>query len=122
MADYIAYARTKCFPKITREAADQFEKEYLDLREQGRNKHVVMATLRQLESMMRVATALARMRLSELVEREDAARAGELLQRSLLRAATDPTTGIIDLGMLETGAPSLVPHLRREDSQLGEET
>lgn len=31
MADYIAYARTKCFPKITREAADQFEKEYLGL-------------------------------------------------------------------------------------------
>ncbi len=44
----------------------------------------ITATPRQLESLIRLSEALARMRLSETVEEQDAAEALRLMQASML--------------------------------------
>ena len=49
----------------------------------------ITATTRQLESMIRLAEAHAKMRLSEVVTRADVLEAERLIQSALKTAATD---------------------------------
>ena len=44
---------------------------YLHMRREGRNRKTVSATPRQLESLIRLSEAHARMRFSEVVEMKD---------------------------------------------------
>jgi len=64
----------------------------------------ITATTRQLESMIRLAEAHARMRLSEYVELEDVQEANRLMHEAMRTSATDPTTGLIDIDLINTGA------------------
>ena len=62
----MAYARKFVKPRISEEAATQLEEEYVKMRAQGAKavaSNVITATPRQLESMIRLAEALAKMRL-----------------------------------------------------------
>lgn len=63
----------------------------------------ITATTRQLESMIRLSEAHARMRLSGFVELEDAKEAFRLMREAIRTSAMDPRTGKIDIGMLNTG-------------------
>lgn len=76
---------------------------YVSLRRIGRPQHRVTATTRQLESMIRLAEAHARMRLSERVEEQDVTEAVRLLKEAIKESATDPRTGLIDMDLLTTG-------------------
>ena len=79
------------------------------LRKQGasmggeRTTRVITATPRQLESLVRLSEAHARMRLSEWVEPSDVDEAVRLLKAATQTAATDPTTGTIDMDLITTG-------------------
>ncbi len=64
---YIAYSRARCSPKLTDEAAEELVRRYQIMRRDGRERKVVVATPRQLESFIRIAESLARMRLDEKV-------------------------------------------------------
>lgn len=64
---------------------------------------MVTATPRQLESCIRLSEAHARMRLSPQVEPLDVAEAVRLTRAATQTAATDPTTGAIDMDMITTG-------------------
>lgn len=44
---------------------------YSDMRRLGSNKKVITATTRQLESLIRIGEAFAKMRLSNIVEEKD---------------------------------------------------
>nr|WCZ58331.1 DNA replication licensing factor MCM4 [Paratrimastix eleionoma] len=104
--DYVAYARSQIHPKITDEAAVDLVEGYRDLRKMGStNPHAktVAATPRQLESIIRISEAHARMRFSPMVEPLDVAEAIRLVKVALKQSATDPTTGLIDYGQLATG-------------------
>ncbi|KXZ43177.1 hypothetical protein GPECTOR_99g812 [Gonium pectorale] len=75
---YVAYARARCTPRLTDEAAEELVSRYQTLRRDGRDRKVVMATPRQLESLIRIAESLARMRLDERIKAADVAEAVRL--------------------------------------------
>lgn len=63
----------------------------------------ITATTRQLESMIRLAEAHARMRLSTEVTAGDVEEAVRLIKSALKQAATDSRTGLIDMSLLTEG-------------------
>ena len=63
----------------------------------------ITATTRQLESMIRLAEAHAKMRLSEQVTANDVSEAVRLIKSALKQAATDSRTGLIDMSLLTEG-------------------
>ena len=69
----------------------------------GNSKKTITATPRQLESMIRIAESLAKMRLSENVEKRDIEEAVRLIKTAMQQSATDPTTGEIDMDIIATG-------------------
>jgi DNA replication licensing factor MCM4 len=73
------------------------------MRSVGSSRNVITATPRQLESIIRLAEASARLRFSNYVEREDVDEAIRLIKIALQQAATDPETGVIDMGLIATG-------------------
>lgn len=66
----------------------------------------ITATTRQLESMIRLSEAHARMRFSEFVELVDVKEAYRLMREAIRASAMDPRTGKIDMGLLNTGTGS----------------
>jgi len=66
----------------------------------------ITATTRQLESLIRLAEAHARMRFSEFVELADVKEASRLMREAIRTSAMDPRTGKIDMGLLNTGTGS----------------
>ncbi len=97
---YIAYASREN-PVLTSEAAEVIENFYVDLRKtaEGGNAPVPI-TARQLESLVRLAEARARMALRPKVTREDAEAAVRLMEESLRMVAFDRVTGKIDIDRL----------------------
>ena len=75
------------------------------MRENG-GKNTISATPRQLESLIRLSEARARLRFSPFVEKEDIEEAVNLIKVATQQAATDPVTGVIDMDMLQTGITS----------------
>ena len=53
--------------------------------------------------MIRLSEAHARMRLSPFVELDDVKEAYRLMREAINTSARDPTTGEIDMGLLDTG-------------------
>ncbi|KAL3929172.1 MAG: hypothetical protein SGPRY_002071 [Prymnesium sp.] len=81
---YIAYARQYCHPMLTEEARQVLQDFFLSLRKKQRGGDTVPITSRQLESLIRLAEARARMELREEVSREDAMDAVEVVQETIL--------------------------------------
>jgi DNA replication licensing factor MCM4 len=112
LIDFIAYAR-QVHPVLLPEAAQELTEVYLQLREPAMNSRKTMpATPRQLESLIRLAEALAKLELSERVTADHVREAYRLVKVALLTAATDPRTGRIDMGMLSTGFSESARNLR----------
>lgn len=108
LKDYIQYARENIHPQISDEASDQLIASYLEMRNPGGSSgtsgtRTISATPRQLESLMRLSEALAKMRYSTVVTRADAREAVRLMKVATQTAATDPRTGRIDMDMITTG-------------------
>ena len=82
LRDFIAYARSRCQPDLSDAAGKDLVLAYKAMRQQGAGRKTISATPRQLESMVRLSEALARMRLSPVVERHDAAEAVRLVKVS----------------------------------------
>ena len=69
----------------------------------GINKKTITATPRQLESLIRISEAIAKMRLSHVVEVKDVEEAVRLIRTAMQQSATDPKTGAIDMDIITTG-------------------
>jgi DNA replication licensing factor MCM4 len=117
LTDYISYARTHVQPVLTDAAADQLVEGYVDMRRLGGHKKVITATPRQLESLIRLAEALARMRLSSTVQTDDVHEALRLMKSAMKQSCTDPKTGMIDMDSVQTGKTA---HDRFMEAQLAE--
>jgi len=117
---YIDYGRSRVHPTITEEASQELVQSYLKLRSVGDDPRAaekrITATTRQLESMIRLSEAHARMRLSSEVELRDVQEAYRLMRDAIRTSALDPTTGKIDMGLLNTGTGQQQRKLR-EDMQ-----
>jgi replicative DNA helicase Mcm len=101
---YIVYARENCFPTMTDEAKQTIKDFFTELRSKGEDEDApVPVTARKLEAMVRLAEASARVRLSDIVEHEDAKRAVDIVQSCLQDIGIDPETGQFDADVVETG-------------------
>lgn len=104
---YIVYVRQKAFPKITSQASEEIENYYVQMRSSvGSEEQVLKAipiTPRQLDALVRLAEASAKVRLSDKVTRQDARKAIELLEYCTGEVARDTKTGKIDIDIISTG-------------------
>ncbi|XP_024985408.1 probable DNA helicase MCM8 [Cynara cardunculus var. scolymus] len=80
---YIAYARTYVFPRMSRPAAKILQEFYLKLRDRNTSADGTPITARQLESLVRLAQARARVELREEITVEDAEDVVEIMKESL---------------------------------------
>ena len=88
---------------LSQESIDVIGKFYVDLRDQGRSQGTYAATARQLEGLVRLAEASAKVRLSDIVEIQDAEKAIYLVRKSLEDTVVDPETGKIDIDIVTSG-------------------
>lgn len=100
---YINYAKTHIKPVISQEAGEALVNFYVNMRKSSGGANVVCFTTRQLESMIRLSEAHAKMRFSNVVETCDVEEANRLVLAALQTAAVDPRTGKIDLDLVTTG-------------------
>jgi len=99
LTKYVSYAK-RIDPILTKEAQDKILAYYLKMRN-VESEEMITVTPRQLEGLIRLATARARLLLKTKVEEEDAQRAIELLQNMFEDAGIDVNTGKVDLGVLQ---------------------
>ena len=103
---YIAYARRNVRPRLSEEAKEKLVKFYVDMRTKSLDADSPIAiTPRQLEALVRLAEAHAKMALSEVVRPEDAEAAIELMSYFLRSVGVDVETGRIDIDVVMTGKP-----------------
>lgn len=96
---YILYAR-HIKPRLTAEVGDRIQQFYMSLRKrstQESNQNSIMITPRQLESVIRLTEAHARLHLREEATLEDAEAAIRLVNNSVEKAGFDPEKGEVDL-------------------------
>jgi replicative DNA helicase Mcm len=107
---YVAYAKQKIKPKLSKEAADEIKDFYIRLRNQSVRTDTdikpIPITARQLEGIIRLSEAHAKMRLSDEVTRDDAKKAIHLLQTSLSQVGYDEETKSFDIDKITTGITS----------------
>lgn len=115
---YVSYARKNIHPQLSDEAAEELTRGYVEMRRRGNfpgsSKKVITATPRQIESLIRLSEALARIRFSEWVEMRDVREAFRLLEVAMQQSATDHSTGTIDMDLITTGV-SASERMRREN-------
>jgi len=85
---YISYAHAYCHPRLTPEAAEVLQTFYLELRSRAPADGTPV-TARQLESLVRLAEARARLELRTEVTANDAKDAVEIVKVSLIDALSD---------------------------------
>jgi len=98
LGKYLAYAK-RFDPVVSQEAEDQIFNYYLQMRSLGTEGEITV-TPRQLEALVRLATARARLLLKDTVDASDAERAIYLFNNMLHTVGIDVTTGKVDLGVL----------------------
>ncbi|MDD1686858.1 minichromosome maintenance protein MCM [Methanoregula sp.] len=100
---YVAYAKRSCFPRLSQEAQDGLVGYYLKLRGFAAPNKPVPVTARQLEALVRLAEASARIRLSNTIEKSDAERVITIVDACLRQIAYDAKTGTFDIDKVVTG-------------------
>ena len=113
LTKYLSYAK-RGEPALTKEAENLIMEFYLKMRNiSGEDKeNMITITPRQLEGLIRLATARARLLLKNKVEGEDADRAIYLFNEMLKNSGTDVNTGKVDIGVLQGRPKSEVSKLQ----------
>ena len=99
LTKYLSYAK-RSSPDLTKEAEEKILEYYLQMRN-VESPEMITVTPRQLEGIIRLSTARARLLMKDKVEEEDAERAIFLIQSMLQDAGVDVNTGKVDLGVLQ---------------------
>jgi replicative DNA helicase Mcm len=100
---YVAYAKRSCFPMLSAESREALVGYYLKLRGIAEPNKPVPVTARQLEALVRLAEASARIRLSDKIELSDAERVIHIVDACLRQIAYDAKTGTFDIDKVVTG-------------------
>jgi replicative DNA helicase Mcm len=110
MRKYIAYAKQKFKPKLTNQAVEEIKNFYVKLRNQSIRSDSdikpIPITARQLEGIVRLAEAHAKIHLRNEVSAHDAIKAIELLKTSLSQVGYDEETQTFDIDRITTGITS----------------
>ncbi len=104
---YIAYARKNVRPRLTEEAKKLIEEFFVEMRKKSLESPdaPIAITARQLEALIRLAEAHAKMALKSEVTAEDAAEAIRLMKSMLESVGIDVESGEIDVDVIMTGKP-----------------
>lgn len=103
---YIAYARRFVRPKLSEEAKAKIVDFYVSMRTVSESPESPIAiTPRQLEALIRLSEARARMHLRSVVTEKDAEVAILLMEHFLRTVGVDITTRTLDIDTVMTGQP-----------------
>lgn len=101
---YVAYAKRTCFPRLSDAAREVLVDYYLRLRGLASDSSKpVPVTARQLEALVRLAEASAKIRLSPDIDMTDAERVVNIVDACLRQIAYDAKTGTFDIDKVVTG-------------------
>jgi replicative DNA helicase Mcm len=105
---YISYSKA-IKPKLSKAALNHLSEFYLAMRAASEAEGSPVAiTARQLESLVRIAEARARVALSREVSAEDAEAAIALMKRSLEEVGIDLSSYKVDIDIIMTGKPKSI--------------
>jgi len=98
---YVAYAKQRIKPKLTKEAVEELKKFYVELRNKPISSDSAMRPIpisaRQLQALVRMSEARAKLRLSEIVEKKDAEDAIEIMKYYLMQVGYDYESKTFDI-------------------------
>ena len=98
---YVAYAKQKIKPSLSEEAIQEIEKFYVELRNSPVSSESSLRPIpisaRQLEALIRMSEASAKVRLDSSVTREDSKRAIEIIKYYLMQVGYDYETKTFDI-------------------------
>jgi len=121
LTEFISYARQTSFPRIPDgPPRKRLVQSYVEMRQMGAlgggGKRTISATPRQLESIIRLSEARAKLRLgeNEAIAEADVAEAVRMFHVATHRAAMDPKTGTIDMDAINTGVSTTDRHLQEQ--------
>ncbi|MBU2616071.1 MAG: hypothetical protein KKC19_03130 [Nanoarchaeota archaeon] len=107
---YVAYAKQKVKPVLSKEAVSEIKKFYVDLRNMPVSSDSAMKPIpisaRQLQALIRMSEASAKMRLSESVDIVDARRAIGIMKYYLTQVGYDYESKTFDIDRGTGGMPA----------------
>jgi len=109
MKKYIAFAKRTIRPILSDDAAKEIKTFYVTLRNSVQSESEVKPipiSARQLEAIIRLSEASARLRLSNKVSKDDARLAISLTKYCLTQIGMDKETGQFDMDRFTTGMPT----------------
>jgi replicative DNA helicase Mcm len=126
---YVAYTKQRINPRLTDKSAKVLKDFYVGLRNrpmlEGQEMKSIPISARQLNSIIRLAEASAKIRLSEIIEEQDANIAIDLMKYFLVQTGYDEETGEIDLdkisGKMKTSQRSKIYLVRETINELRKE-
>jgi len=103
---YISYAKN-IKPQLSEPALQRLKDFYLEMRTAGGESETspIAITARQLESLVRIAEARARVALRKEILAEDAEAAVNIMKKSLSEVGIDVATGKADIDLIYSGKP-----------------
>jgi len=103
---YISYAKN-IKPQLSEPALQRLKDFYLEMRTAGGESETspIAITARQLESLVRIAEARARVALRKEILAEDAEAAVNIMKKSLSEVGIDVATGKTDIDLIYSGKP-----------------
>ncbi|MEW9491943.1 MAG: minichromosome maintenance protein MCM [Candidatus Aramenus sulfurataquae] len=104
---YIAFARKYVNPQLDEEAKKLLADFYVEMRKKSADtpESPILITPRQLEALIRLTEAYARMGLKQLATKEDAERAINIMRIFLEKVGLDVESGTIDIDTIMIGKP-----------------
>lgn len=103
---YIKHAKRTCHPILSDEAKEKIKEFYLDLRGQYDSEDAVISILaRNLDALVRLSEAYAKMALREKVTKDDVEEIIKIFKRYLKDTGYDKETGKFDVDMILAGQP-----------------
>ena len=107
---YVAYSKQRVHPELSKEAVEELKKFYVELRNKPISSESAMRPIpisaRQLQALIRMSEASAKLRLSNKVSREDAKQAIEIMKYYLMQVGYDYESKTFDIDRISTGIPT----------------
>lgn len=107
---YVAYAKQRIKPVLSEEAVHELKKFYVDLRNKPVSSESAMRPIpisaRQLQALIRMSEASAKVRLSKVVARDDAKIAIDIMKYYLMQVGYDYESKTFDIDKATTGITS----------------
>ena len=107
---YVAYAKQRIRPALTDEAVEEIKRFYVELRNMPVATESAVRPIpisaRQLQALIRMSEASAKMRLSETVDPEDSKRAIEIMKYYLMQVGYDYESKTFDIDRGTGGMPA----------------